>query len=185
MASGRLGVVAIDTPLGTMVAAFDGAGALVRLEFADASADGAPGAEALDPVAVAGRWAGPGETAVPAEEALARSLIEPLEAYFEGAVQAFDLPPLAPRGTAFELAVWDRLRQIPYGMTNTYGALARGLGQPGGVRAVGRANGANPIAILIPCHRVIGSDGSLVGYGGGLWRKRALLAIEGTMLPGF
>lgn len=184
MASGRLRVVAIDTPLGAMVAAFDGAGALIRLEFVDLRPDGAPSAAAVDPVAVARRWAGPGETPAPAGDALARSLIEPLEAYFQGAVQAFDLP-LAPRGTEFELAVWDRLRRIPFGMTSTYGALARGLGQPGGVRAVGRANGANPIAILIPCHRVIGSDGSLVGYGGGLWRKRALLAIEGAMLPGF
>ncbi len=102
---------------------------------------------------------------------------EQLEAYFAGERRDFDLP-LAPAGTDFDHAVWDLLRAIPYGETRSYGELARALGRPERVRAVGRANGRNPLAIVVPCHRVIGADGSLVGYGGGLERKRALLALE-------
>jgi methylated-DNA-[protein]-cysteine S-methyltransferase len=100
-----------------------------------------------------------------------------LEAYFRGALREFDLP-VAPRGTAFQLRVWAELRRIPYGVTISYGELARRLGDPNLTRAVGAANGANPISIIFPCHRVIGADGSLTGYGGGLEVKRALLALE-------
>ena len=89
----------------------------------------------------------------------------------------FDIP-LAPRGTPFQQRVWQLLVQIPYGRTTSYGALARELGSPEASRAVGLANGRNPIAIVIPCHRVVGSDGSLTGYGGGLDRKRWLLDLE-------
>ncbi len=85
---------------------------------------------------------------------------------------------LAPEGTSFQLSVWDALLKIPYGETTSYGAIANRLGFPNGARAVGYANGSNPIALIIPCHRVIGSDGSLTGYGGGLPLKRALLAFE-------
>jgi len=88
------------------------------------------------------------------------------------------LTPVAPEGTAFQRSVWCELQRIPYGETISYGELARRVGNPKAVRAVGLANGSNPIAILIPCHRVIGSDGSLVGYGGGLPIKQALLALE-------
>ena len=100
-----------------------------------------------------------------------------LAAYFAGELATFDLP-LAPAGTPFQRAVWDVLLTIPHGETRTYGDLARALGQPGAAQAVGAANGQNPISIFIPCHRVIGADGSLTGYAGGLHRKRALLALE-------
>ncbi|MCW3049773.1 MAG: ogt [Solirubrobacterales bacterium] len=99
--------------------------------------------------------------------------------YFAGARTAFDLP-LRAAGTAFEQRVWDELRRIPYGETTSYGALARRLGHPGAARAVGRANGRNQLAIVVPCHRVIGASGALTGYAGGLERKRALLALERT-----
>jgi methylated-DNA-[protein]-cysteine S-methyltransferase len=101
-----------------------------------------------------------------------------LAGYFAGARREFDLP-LAPAGTDFQLRVWEQLRRIPYGTTVSYGDIAARLGMPAGAsRAVGLANGANPIAIIVPCHRVIGSDGTLVGYGGGLHRKRYLLGLE-------
>ena len=108
------------------------------------------------------------------------SLKEPvgqLAAYFKGSLKAFDVP-VVPAGTPFQQAVWRQLQAIPYGETISYGELARRLGNPKAVRAVGLANGSNPIAIIIPCHRVIGSNGSLVGYGGGLPIKQALLALE-------
>jgi methylated-DNA-[protein]-cysteine S-methyltransferase len=97
--------------------------------------------------------------------------------YFAGERKEFDLP-LRPQGTEFELKVWEQLLRIPYGETRSYGEVARALGDPGAAQAVGAANGRNPIAIVIPCHRVIGADGSLVGYAGGLKRKRFLLDLE-------
>jgi len=100
-----------------------------------------------------------------------------IDAYFAGEREDFDLE-LAPHGTAFQRAVWDLLLAIPFGETAAYGELARQLGKPNGSRAVGLANGSNPISIIIPCHRVIGSTGSLTGYGGGLPRKAWLLAHE-------
>jgi methylated-DNA-[protein]-cysteine S-methyltransferase len=100
-----------------------------------------------------------------------------LAAYFAGALTEFDLP-LAPRGDDFHQRVWALLREIPYGETRSYGQLARALGDRNLAQAVGTANGRNPIAVVVPCHRVIGADGSLVGYAGGLARKRYLLALE-------
>jgi methylated-DNA-[protein]-cysteine S-methyltransferase len=97
--------------------------------------------------------------------------------YFAGERTAFDLP-LRPVGSGFELAVWDQLIRIPYGETRSYGHVAQAVGEPGGAQAVGAANGRNPLAIVVPCHRVIGADGSLVGFGGGLARKRFLLDLE-------
>ena len=102
-----------------------------------------------------------------------------LDEYFAGERRAFDLE-LELEGTEFQLAVWDALLRIPFGETLSYGELARRLGRPERVRAVGAANGRNPVSIVVPCHRVIGADGSLTGYGGGLDRKRALLALEGS-----
>ena len=104
---------------------------------------------------------------------------EQLAAYFAGALTAFDLP-LAARGTAFQHRVWAALRDIPYGATATYGELAAAIGRPTAPRAVGLANGRNPVSIVVPCHRVIGANGALTGYGGGLERKRHLLALERT-----
>ena len=100
-----------------------------------------------------------------------------LEEYFRGERREFDLP-LAPRGTEFQRRVWQRLRDIEYGTTRTYGALAQELGNPSASRAVGLANGSNPIPIVIPCHRVIGANGALTGFGGGLPIKSALLELE-------
>ncbi|MEV0091106.1 methylated-DNA--[protein]-cysteine S-methyltransferase [Streptomyces sp. NPDC050738] len=101
-----------------------------------------------------------------------------LEAYFGGELKDFDLE-MRLEGTEFQRCVWGQLRKIPYGETRTYGELAEELGKPGASRAVGLANGKNPIGIIVPCHRVIGSTGSLTGYGGGLDRKQRLLAFEG------
>ena len=101
-----------------------------------------------------------------------------LKAYMEGEVRAIDALPVAFAGTAFQNKVWRALRTIPAGETLSYGALARRIGAPKAVRAVGLANGSNPVSVVVPCHRVIGSDGSLTGYGGGLERKRWLLAHE-------
>ncbi len=100
-----------------------------------------------------------------------------LDAYFAGELEDFDLR-LAPSGTPFQLQVWRALREIPYGATASYGEIARAVGAPDAARAVGGANNRNPIAIVIPCHRVIGASGSLTGYGGGLDRKRLLLQLE-------
>jgi methylated-DNA-[protein]-cysteine S-methyltransferase len=104
-------------------------------------------------------------------------VIRQLQAYFGGELRAFDLP-LAPEGTEFQLRVWNCLRTIPYGETISYAKLAQKLGNPQAVRAVGLANGCNPIPIIVPCHRVIGSDGSLTGFGGGLANKKILLDLE-------
>lgn len=104
-------------------------------------------------------------------------VVRQLGEYFAGARIAFDLP-LRPVGSDFELAVWEQLARIPYGETRSYGHVAAAVGEPGGAQAVGAANGRNPLAIVVPCHRVIGADGSLVGFGGGLTRKRFLLDLE-------
>lgn len=105
------------------------------------------------------------------------ALREQLDAYFAGQLRDFDVP-LRQRGTDFQLRIWSALRAIPYGSTCTYGELARAAGSPAAVRAVGAANGRNPISIVVPCHRVIGADGSMTGYGGGVQRKVLLLDLE-------
>ena len=110
-----------------------------------------------------------------------RETIRQLRAYFSGELEAFDLP-LAPEGTAFQQRVWKQLCEIPYGETISYGELARRIGNAKASRAVGLANGSNPIPIIIPCHRVIGSNGKLTGYGGGLPIKEKLLALEKRQL---
>ena len=155
------------TPLGPMLAAVDAHGALVRLSFRD-------GEYARDPLA------GLGETTRAAEPCAAA--VEQLDAYFRGERRDFDLP-LAPRGTAFQQRVWEELRRVPYGETVTYRELAARVGNPAASRAAGRANATNPLPVVIPCHRVVGTDGSLTGYAGGIHFKQALLALEGV--PGF
>jgi len=116
------------------------------------------------------------------------SLASALAAYFEGDLHAIDSLPAETEGTPFQKRVWQALRDIPAGQTVSYGDLAKRIGKPAAVRAVGLANGANPIGIVVPCHRVVGTDGSLTGYGGGLERKRWLLNHEkragrGSSLP--
>ena len=108
------------------------------------------------------------------------AVIRQLDEYFAGRRKAFELD-LAPVGTPFQLAVWEALRSIPPGTTTTYGALADRIGRHGAARAVGAAVGRNPISVIVPCHRVVGSDGSLTGFAGGIARKRALLALEGAL----
>jgi methylated-DNA-[protein]-cysteine S-methyltransferase len=148
----------VESPVGKLLLAGYG-GALERLHFSSG-----PKATRPDPEWVENRPA-------------FREAVRQLELYFEGKLFEFQLD-LRPGGTAFQLAVWKALREIPYGQTITYGELARRIRNPGASRAVGLANGANPIAIVIPCHRVIGSDGRLTGFGGGLDVKRKLLALE-------
>jgi len=106
-----------------------------------------------------------------------KAAADQLDAYFAGELATFDLP-LAPRGSEFQRRVWAALLEIPYGQTESYGELAERIGSPGAARAVGLANGKNPIGIVIPCHRVVGANGSLTGYGGGLDRKKQLLDLE-------
>lgn len=112
------------------------------------------------------------------ETALLREAKRELDAYFAGRLREFSVP-LAPRGTAFQERVWQELRRIPYGQTITYGELARRIGAPQAARAVGMANGRNPLPVFIPCHRVVGAGNKLVGYTGGLDVKIALLSVEG------
>ena len=149
-------IAPIPTPLGRFLAVVDSGGALVALDFDERTS------------AFRG---------LPPDERRARKVIESLQRYFAGELLEFQLP-LAPEGTSFQQRVWQELRRIPYGETISYQELARRVGDPKSVRAVGRANGANPIAVVVPCHRVIGADGSLTGYAGGLEKKRALLALE-------
>lgn len=103
--------------------------------------------------------------------------VRQLKLYFEGRLKVFDLP-VCLKGTDFQHSVWDILLDVPYGSTTTYGEIAGKLGLKNGARAVGLANGSNPVAIIVPCHRVIGIDGKLTGYRGGLWRKEWLLKME-------
>ena len=121
---------------------------------------------------------------VPGAEGAAADILaitaQQLREYFDGERHAFDLP-LAPRGTAFQLQVWQALGTIPFGATWSYGELARVIGKPDAMRAVGAANGRNPLPIVLPCHRVIGADGRLTGFGGGLPTKEALLRLEGAL----
>ncbi|GAB3233893.1 methylated-DNA--[protein]-cysteine S-methyltransferase [Glycomyces halotolerans] len=124
------------------------------------------GADRVEPL-----WGAEGSTP------LLASAVEQLEAYFAGDLRQFDLP-LDPDGTPFQRRVWAALREIPYGVTVSYAHIAARIGNPAAVRAVGLANGANPVAIVVPCHRVIGANGKLTGYAGGLWRKERLLALE-------
>ncbi len=163
----------IDTPIGPMVAVADRS-ALHLLEFVGRKA--LP-AELADLRRKAKGGLGIGRHP-PIEQAQAE-----LEAYFAGRSARFDVP-LAYHGSGFAQRVWDALRRIPVGATRTYGELAAGVEAPGSVRAVAQANGANRIALIVPCHRVIGADGSLTGYGGGLWRKRWLIDHERRMEAG-
>ncbi len=151
----------IDTPIGTVLLAGDGE-RLTRIHFQS-------GPRPLRPRP---QWIA---TARPFAHAVAQ-----LNAYFAGWRTGFDLP-LAPAGTEFQRRVWRALGGIAYGETISYGELARRVGNPRASRAVGLANGANPLPIVVPCHRVIGANGTLTGFGGGLPIKRALLALEGAL----
>lgn len=150
----------IDSPVGPLRLCGDGTH-LTRLDFVDGRKITALPADAVEDADA---------------EPFARVRTQ-LAEYFAGRRQAFDLP-LQPRGTDFQLRVWEQLGLIPFGVTLSYGQLAARLGQPNASRAVGLANGNNPLSIVVPCHRVIGADGSLTGFGGGLDIKRQLLELE-------
>jgi methylated-DNA-[protein]-cysteine S-methyltransferase len=149
----------IDSPIGELLLASDG-NALTAVHM-----DGTP---------APGWRRDPGALREPAEQ---------LRAYFAGRLREFDLP-LAPHGTPFQQEVWGALREIPYGSTISYAELAAAVGRPHAARAVGAANGRNPLAVVVPCHRVIGASGALTGYGGGLGRKRLLLDLEARHAAG-
>lgn len=149
----------LDTPVGTLTMRLDDLGRLTELRFPRGGEDRPP------------------EPDCPADHPVATQLRE----YFAGQRQEFDLD-LALQGTEFQLAVWNELRRIPYGVTISYAELAQRIGKPSAIRAVGTANGANPVPVIVPCHRVIGSNGTLTGYGGGIERKQWLLALEGRRL---
>jgi methylated-DNA-[protein]-cysteine S-methyltransferase len=117
---------------------------------------------------------------LPLEVHVAEELVE----YAQGCRRTFTVP-VQPNGTEFELRVWSELQKIPFGATRSYGSIAKSLGASKAARAVGLANGRNPIPIIIPCHRVIGADGTLTGFGGGLDLKRRLLELEGAIAPSF
>jgi len=151
----------IDSPVGPLMLAADDHG-LRHIEFRDNR----------HPVN-RGDWHGGDNAILQATEAQ-------LAEYFAGTRTTFDLP-LAPRGTEFQLRVWQALARIPHGSTSTYAEQARAIGSPDAVRAVGAANGRNPLPIVLPCHRVIGTDGALVGFGGGLPVKEFLLRLEGAL----
>jgi methylated-DNA-[protein]-cysteine S-methyltransferase len=152
-----------STPVGPLTLVANERGQLARVEFAE-------------PMRTGDR-----DAAGPRAEGILADAGRQLDEYFAGTRHEFELD-LAPRGTPFQLAVWDALLEIPYGATASYGEIARAVGRPNAVRAVGQANGRNPLAIVVPCHRVIGSDHSLTGYGGGVDRKRFLLSLEGSTL---
>lgn len=163
----------IETPIGTTIACGD-TRALSILEFVDRfESEGS----CIARLQAAGYQSIVFESTPPLDR-----LTNELNAYFARSLTEFSVP-LAPVGTPFQQSVWNTLQEIPYGQTWSYAALARTLGNLKAIRAVGRANGQNPIAIVIPCHRVIGSDGKLIGYAGGLERKRTLLTLEGASAP--
>jgi methylated-DNA-[protein]-cysteine S-methyltransferase len=150
-----------DSPVGPLTAVVDEDGGLVRLAFARETVPDQDGSAPAVATAAAAR------------------VVAELEDYFAGRRRDFSFP-LSPRGTDFQRRVWAELRRIPYGQTVSYRELATRVGNPAACRAVARANATNPIAIVIPCHRVIGADGTLTGYGGGLDKKRLLLELEGA-----
>ncbi|MHB1928859.1 MAG: methylated-DNA--[protein]-cysteine S-methyltransferase [Acidimicrobiales bacterium] len=148
--------IVVDSPVGPLRVTADDDGTLTGVRFGGGAGAGRP----------------PGPLA---------GAVEQLAAYFAGRLTEFDLR-LRMEGTGFQRRVWEELRAIPYGETRTYGQIAAALGEAGAARAVGTANNRNPISIVVPCHRVVGSDGRLVGYGGGLDRKAWLLRHEGALV---
>ena len=157
----------LETPLGPMLA-IAGDGGLELLEFVDRRALESELKEIRRSLSV---------VAVPGEHPILKQTEAELREYFEGRRQRFEIP-LRLRGSEFQLAAWRALCDIPFGETRSYSDMARTVGSPNAVRAIGRVNGQNRIAIVVPCHRVIRSDGSLCGYGGGRWRKQWLLDHE-------
>jgi methylated-DNA-[protein]-cysteine S-methyltransferase len=175
--TGTAPCVEIESPVGPLLLAADAAG-LRRIVFLN----GRRAARPADHHRVPPPAPPPEEHSIAAEgQRILTETIHQLRAYFSGDLESFSLP-LAPEGTPFQLEVWRRLCDIPFGETMSYGELARLIQRPRASRAVGLANGSNPIPVVIPCHRVIGSNGKLTGYGGGLPIKEKLLALERRQL---
>ena len=149
----------MESPVGTLLLVSRD-GSLARIEFESRKKPASPGAGWVQ------------------SDAPFRDVVRQLEGYFAGRRRTFDLP-VVPTGTPFQLATWSAPREIPYGETRSYSEIARSIGRPRAVRAVGAANGRNPVPIVIPCHRVIGASGDLIGFGGGIPVKRYLLELEG------
>jgi len=168
----RLRIDRMKTPIGELVLAADEAGRLRLVDWSDREDDWRRGLRL--------HYGADGFALAPASNPA--GLTDAMRAYFAGELDAIAELPVATGGTEFQRTVWRALRRIPCGKTVSYASLARRIGRETAVRAVGLANGANPISIVVPCHRVIGSDGSLTGYGGGIERKRWLLAHEGHAL---
>jgi methylated-DNA-[protein]-cysteine S-methyltransferase len=167
----------VPTPLpelAALLATVDAEGHLVALDFLNSPA------EAADRKAAERRVTERGDQ-LTWDAARCKAVARELTEYFAGTRRNFEVT-LAPRGTAFQKRVWEELARIPYGATISYAELAQRVDRPGAARAVGRANGTNPIPVILPCHRVIGADGALTGYGGGVPLKRALLALEGAWI---
>lgn len=169
----KISIARLESPLGPLSAEFTERGALRRLDFLDGDFD-----EHLR-----ARAAACGDE-LRRDTAAGARLASQLDAYFAGDLRAFE-HPLELNGTDFQQRVWRELRAIPYGEVISYGQLAERLGKPGASRAVGSANGANPVPILVPCHRVIAANGELGGFSAGLDRKRRLLELEGALEPLF
>jgi methylated-DNA-[protein]-cysteine S-methyltransferase len=171
MTDARPDAITVDrlpTPIGVALLATDETGVLRAFNWTDYEAQMAAWIARRYPEAAAGEGRAPA------------AVRQAFEAYFDGEVRALEAVSRRPAGTAFQLSVWSALDAIPAGETLSYAGLAARIGSPTAVRAVGLANGANPLALVIPCHRVIGANGALTGYGGGLHRKRWLLAHEGA-----
>jgi methylated-DNA-[protein]-cysteine S-methyltransferase len=164
----------IDTPIGAIVVAADSEANLRVLDFSDYD----------DRMRRLLQRQYGQDTVRLVEGRAPDSIRDPIDAYFAGELRAIDAIPVKAGGTPFQRQVWAALRTVPAGKTLSYGALASQIGRPAAVRAVGLANGANPIGVVVPCHRVIGADASLTGYGGGIERKRWLLAHEGLAFVG-
>lgn len=168
----------LDSPVGALVVTVDQEDRVTRLLFAKEKSAKSLLGDSPEPI----QW----------KSSRCQPVQIQLDEYFAGKRRGFDLE-LNPSGTFFQKTVWNVLRAIPFGETRSYGDVAQEIGKPGASRAVGRANATNPIAIIVPCHRVIGADGSLTGFGGGMEAKRILLQHEGAsfsvapgpLLPGF
>jgi len=166
---GLLEYTVVESPLG-LLTIFGAGGRLMGVEFGDNRTD-------FTDAELGRRLAG-----VVKQDPDPAGAVSALRAYFAGDLHALDALTVDPMGTPFQLRVWTALRSVPAGRTASYRDIANAIGAPTATRAVGAANGANPIAIVVPCHRIIGAGGSLVGYGGGLERKRWLLEHEGVLL---
>ena len=155
---------AFDTPLDRMVAVVDEDGAVLLLEFLNGRSPQA----LVAPLGSDVEWSAAG----------CAEVVAAVTAWFHGRREALEELRVRPAGSPFQLQVWSEVRKVPYGATSSYGEIAARIGRPGAARAVGRANATNPVCLVVPCHRIVGADGSLTGYGGGLPTKAALLSLE-------